>query len=56
MEQYGALWKEGRRLYQAHLSKDMCRTLYRTDIEAHASSYILRSIDAGRNSTGDYDL
>lgn len=56
MEQYGPTWKEGRRLYQAHLSKDACRTLYRADIEAHTRNYVLRSIEAGRNTTGDYDL
>lgn len=53
---YGPVFKEERRMYHAHLSKEQSRTLYRPDIEVEACDYVLRAIQAGKTTPRDYDM
>lgn len=53
---YGPVFKEERRMYHAHLSKELSRTLYRPDIEVEACEYVLRAIQTGSNTPRDYDM
>ncbi|KAF8314216.1 cytochrome P450 [Clavulina sp. PMI_390] len=45
----GPDWKEGRRLYQALLNKEVIRTKYSEDVASQARSYVLRVIEAGKD-------
>lgn len=53
---YGPVLKEERRIYHAHLSKELSQTLYRADIEAEACSFVLGVIQKGKSSSRDYDM
>lgn len=53
--QYNPHWKETRRLYAAHLSKSVCRDLYRSDIEVESYKFALTAALASENTVDDYD-
>lgn len=52
----GPAWKEQRRLYHAHLSKEALRKWARPDIEEQAHVFVLRSLEASTTSATDYDM
>lgn len=43
-------------MYHNHLSKEAIAEFYRTDIDIRAQEYVLKSLEAKKNISTDYDM